>query len=100
ASDGTPSSSEYDIHEGERLRRYRIRYRPGGFDYVYERDGAVGHGSDRVPDGAHAHDLQSTLGALRAWRPRLGESANFFVVLGRRLWRAEVQSRGPEVIKV
>jgi hypothetical protein len=36
---------------------------------------------------------------LRAWRPRLNETAYFHVVLGRRLWRVDVVSAGPQVIK-
>jgi hypothetical protein len=37
---------------------------------------------------------------LRAWRPRLDETAYFYVVLGRRPWRVDVTSRGPEMIKL
>jgi hypothetical protein len=57
-------------------------------------------GNNPIPEGAEPHDLHSGLLLLRAWRPRLDETAYFYVVLGRRPWRVEVTSRGPEMIKV
>lgn len=95
-----PASSEYHFHDGDLLRHYRVAYRAGSYEYSYD-NGGLGQqtGRDSVPEGADPHDLHSALGLLRAWRPRLGESAYFYVVLGRRLWRLDVMSVGPEVIQ-
>jgi uncharacterized protein DUF3108 len=96
-----PSASEYDLREGDIVRSYRVSYGEGRFDFRYDRQGVPQlEGLEDVPEQARAHDMQSALMALRAWRPRLDESAHFYVVLGRRLWRADVRSAGPEVIKI
>jgi uncharacterized protein DUF3108 len=98
---GAPSASEYDLREGDVVRSYQVSYREGRYDYRYDRDGVPQMaGLESVPEQARAHDMQSALMALRAWRPRLDASAHFYVVLGRRLWRADVHFAGPEVIKV
>jgi hypothetical protein len=99
--EGAPSASDYDLREGDVVRSYHVSYREGRFDFRYERDGVRQlEGPEDVPESARAHDMQSALMALRAWRPRLEERAHFYVVLGRRLWRADVRFAGPEVIKV
>jgi Protein of unknown function (DUF3108) len=96
-----PSSSEYTFRDGDLIRHYAVDYRPGGYSYVYDNGGMESRrGSDDVPPGAEVHDLQSAMLRLRSWRPRLGESAYLYVVLGRRPWRVEVTSRGPEMVKV
>jgi hypothetical protein len=94
-----PSNSEYHFRDGDLLRHYQVGYAPGGYDYVYD-NGGVGRRAGRlpVPEGAHPQDMQSALMLLRAWRPRLGEEAYFYAVLGRRLWRVDVSSAGPEMI--
>jgi hypothetical protein len=98
---GAPSASEYDLREGDVVRSYRVSYHEGRFDYRYDKGGIPQlTGEDGVPEQARAHDMQSALLILRAWRPRLDETAHFYVVLGRRLWRADVRFAGPEVIKV
>jgi hypothetical protein len=95
-----PRASEYRFRDGDLLRNYRVDYRPGGYDYAYDNGGTAQRtGQSSVPEGASAHDLHSALVLLRAWRPRLGEQAYFYVVLGRRLWRVDVTSEGPQVIK-
>jgi uncharacterized protein DUF3108 len=96
-----PRASDYDLREGDVVRTYHVSYHEGRFVYRYEKGGVPQlEGSDDVPEQARAHDMQSALLALRAWRPRLAEAAHFYVVLGRRLWRADVRSAGPEVIKI
>ncbi len=94
-----PSASEYHFRDGDLLRHYQVEYGPGGYDYVYD-NGGVGRraGHLPVPEGAHPQDMQSALILLRGWRPRLGEEAYFYAVLGRRLWRVDVRSAGPEMI--
>jgi uncharacterized protein DUF3108 len=95
-----PLSSEYHFREGDILRHYQVNYREGTYTYVYDNGGASQlTGEDAVPEGAAAHDLQSAMLLLRSWRPRLGELGYFYVVLGRRLWRVDVTSAGPQVIK-
>ena len=95
-----PRASEYRFRDGDLLRNYRVDYRPGEFDYAYDNGGSAQRtGQSSVPEGASAHDLHSALVLLRTWRPRLGEQAYFYVVLGRRLWRVDVTSEGPQVIK-
>ncbi len=96
-----PQASEYRFRDGDLLRNYRVDYRPGGYDYAYDNGGTAQRtGQSSVPEGAYPHDLHSALVLLRTWRPRLGEQAYFYVVLGRRLWRVDVTSEGPQVIKV
>ena len=91
--------SEYHIQDGDLLRHYQTEHRPGSFDYEYDNGGEAqrtGHGA--VPEAAFPHDLQSSLLLLRGWRPRLGETGFFYVVLGRRLWRTEVTYAGPQML--
>jgi Protein of unknown function (DUF3108) len=96
-----PASSDYTFRDGDIVRHYQVDYRAGGFAYVYDNGGIerrIGNGP--IPEGAEAHDMHSSLLLLRAWRPRLDETAYFYVVLGRRPWRVDVTSRGPEMMKV
>jgi hypothetical protein len=97
----SPRSSDYTFRDGDMVRHYTVDYRAGGYSYVYDNGGVESRrGSDDVPEGAEVHDLQSAMLRLRAWRPRLGETGYLYVVLGRRPWRVEVTSRGPEMVKV
>jgi hypothetical protein len=92
--------SEVHIQDGDLLRHYETEHRAGSFDYEYDNGGEArrtGHGA--VPEAAFPHDLQSALLLLRGWRPRLGETGFFFVVLGRRLWRTEVTYAGPQMLQ-
>jgi len=96
-----PRSSDYTFRDGDLIRHYAVDYRTGGYSYVYDNGGVDSRrGSDDVPEGAEVHDLQSAMLRLRAWRPKLGETAYLYVVLGRRPWRVDVTSRGPEMVKV
>jgi uncharacterized protein DUF3108 len=98
---GAALVSDYDLREGEVVRSYHVSYHEGRYDYRYDKGGVPQlEGMDDVPEQARAHDMQSALMVLRAWRPRLNETSHFYVVLGRRLWRADVRSAGPEVIKI
>jgi uncharacterized protein DUF3108 len=95
-----PLSSEYHFREDDLLRHYQVNYREGTYAYVYDNGGSSQlTGEEAVPEGATAHDLQSAMLLLRSWRPRLGELGYFYVVLGRRLWRVDVTSAGPQVLK-
>ena len=92
--------SDVHIQDGDLLRHYQTEHRPGSFDYEYDNGGEArrtGHGA--VPEAAFPHDLQSALLLLRGWRPRLGETGFFYVVLGRRLWRTEVTYAGPQMLR-
>jgi uncharacterized protein DUF3108 len=100
AASRSPRVSEYNFREGDILRHYRVEYQPGRFHYLYDNGGqATRTGQGSVPEGASPQDLHSAVGLLRAWRPRLGERAHFYVVAGRRLWRVDVTSVGPQVIE-
>jgi hypothetical protein len=100
-TNGIPESTSIWVDDGTAMRRYAIRYRPGSFDYTYERtDGPTKQGVARVPGGEHAHDLQSAFVLLRSWRPPKNTRGYFHVVLGFRLWRADVVYRGSETISV
>jgi hypothetical protein len=95
-----PRWSEYNFREGDILRHYRVEYQPGRYDYLYDNGGEASRtGQGDVPEGASPHDLHSAVLLLRGWRPRLGERAHFYVVAGRRLWRVDVRSAGPQVIE-
>jgi hypothetical protein len=96
-----PASSDYTFRDGDIVRHYQVDYRTGGYAYVYDNGGVERRaGVDGVPEGAEPHDMHSSMMLLRAWRPRLEETAYFYVVLGRRPWRVDVTSRGPEMIKL
>jgi uncharacterized protein DUF3108 len=100
ATGGAARASDYTFRDGDLLRHYKVDYRAGGYRYVYDNGGAERRvGADDVPEGAEPHDLQSAMLLLRSWRPRLDEHAYFYVVLGRRPWRVDVTSRGPEMIE-
>jgi hypothetical protein len=95
-----PSSSEFNVQDGDLLRHYEVEHRPGAYDYAYDNGGEARRtGQETVPEGAYPHDLQSALLLLRHWRPRLGEKGYFYVVLGRRLWRVEATAAGPEMLQ-
>jgi len=96
-----PRSSDYTFRDGDIVRHYQVDYRSGAYAYVYDNGGVERRtGVNEVPEGAEPHDMHSALLLLRAWRPRLDETAHFYVVLGRRPWRVDVTSRGPEMIKL
>jgi hypothetical protein len=96
-----PRSSDYTFRDGDIVRHYQVDYRSGAYAYVYDNGGIERRtGVNEVPEGAEPHDMHSAMLLLRAWRPRLDERAHFYVVLGRRPWRVDVTSRGPEMIKL
>ena len=95
-----PTRSDYVMRDGALMRHYLVEHGEGRFDYSYDNGGSLSRrGHDDVPEGATAHDLHSAMVLLRSWRPRLHETAYFYVVLGRRLWRVDVVAAGPQVIK-
>lgn len=96
-----PRSSDYTFQDGNLTRHYDVDYRAGSYSYVYDNGGVERlTGTDEVPGGASAHDMHSAMLLMRSWRPRLGEGAYFYAVLGRRPWRVDVTSRGVEMLKV
>ncbi len=96
-----PERSSVVVNDGDDVRTYRVEYTGGGFDYEYEpAKGKVERGRKEGAGGAPIYDLQSSMALLRTWRPRLGEAAHFYVVLGRNLWRAEANFVGPEMLTV
>lgn len=96
-----PRSSDYTFRDGDIVRHYQVDYRSGAYSYVYDNGGVERRtGVNAVPEEAEPHDMHSAMLLLRAWRPRLDEKAHFYVVLGRRPWRVDVTSRGPEMIKL
>jgi uncharacterized protein DUF3108 len=100
AEGGAARTSDYTFRDGDLIRHYKVDYRAGGYSYVYDNGGVERRvGANDVPEGAEPHDLHSAMLLLRSWRPRLNERAYFYVVLGRRSWRVEVTSRGPEMIE-
>lgn len=101
APGAAPRSSDYTFRDGDVVRHYQVDYRSGAYAYVYDNGGLERRtGVSELPEGAEPHDLHSAMLLLRAWRPRLDETAHFYVVLGRRPWRVDVTSRGPEMIKL
>jgi hypothetical protein len=101
APGAAPRSSDYTFRDGDVVRHYQVDYRSGAYAYVYDNGGVERRtGVNEVPEGAEPHDMHSAMMLLRAWRPRLDEKAHFYVVLGRRPWRVDVTSRGPEMIKL
>jgi len=101
AAGRAPRSSDYTFRDGDIVRHYQVDYRDGAYAYVYDNGGVERRtGVNEIPEGAEPHDMHSSMLLLRAWRPRLDETAHFYVVLGRRPWRVDVTSRGPEMIKL
>lgn len=96
-----PRASDYTFRDGDIVRHYQVDYRSGSYAYVYDNGGIERRtGVNEVPEGAEPHDMHSAMLLLRGWRPRLAQTAYFYVVLGRRPWRVDVTSRGPEMIKL
>jgi hypothetical protein len=101
APGAAPRFSDYTFRDGDVVRHYQVDYRNGAYAYVYDNGGVERRtGVNEIPEGAEPHDMHSAMLLLRAWRPRLEETAHFYVVLGRRPWRVDVRSRGPEMIKL
>jgi hypothetical protein len=91
-------SSDYLFEEGAIERHYQVTHEAGGYSWLYEQGGKVLRGEFQVPEGAHPQDLHSALGLLRTWRGARGDRGHFYVVMGRRLWRVEVESKGVEML--
>lgn len=90
------------VDDGDQVRTYRIDHKGDSkYWYKYENsDGQVKKGTVRVPDEEIAYDTQSATMVLRSWRPAEGERGYFYVVLGRKLWRADVQNHGVEALQL
>ncbi len=89
-----------DADVGGKLRRYDVRFRPGGYEYDYHRSsGSPVHERIRVTDPQETvHDLLTGVLLLRGWRPTPGTTARFAAVLGRHLWITDAVFRGPDVV--
>ncbi|HLV23055.1 MAG TPA: DUF3108 domain-containing protein [Polyangiaceae bacterium] len=96
-----PIEQEMRVNDSGEQRRYQLKFSPGQFHYVYERDGqAPQEATKPVPLGDRAYDVQSAFLLLRAWRPEPRERGYFHVVLGRTLWRSEVLFVGSEMLEL
>jgi hypothetical protein len=102
ANGSAPSRAESEIYDGKITRSYQVRFGPGAsFDYEYSKTGEpMRRGGRTLPVEATIHDVHSALLLLRNWQPRLDEQAQFYVVLGRRLWRVDARSKGRTVLLV
>src|SRR5690606_24494901 len=69
----------------------------GRYRYRFERaSGELKAGKKRYPKEENLYDTQTAIFALKSWRPKPKERGYFYVVLGRKLWRADVQYEGEE----
>jgi hypothetical protein len=102
ANGSSPSRAESEIYDGKTTRSYQVRFGPGAsFEYEYSKTGEPARrGGRTLPVETAIHDVHSALLLLRNWQPRLDEQAQFYVVLGRRLWRVDARSKGRTVLLV
>jgi len=99
SGDGLPIGNWADAQIGEKQRRYDVWFENGSYRYAYHRNyGPKKENEIRLGANERAHDLLSTVLALRAWRPAPGTQAEFGAVLGRWLWRTQVVFVGPDVV--
>ncbi len=98
---GAPTESYLRLQNSDEVKEFAIEFAPGAFRYRYEKtDAPTREGEEPLAGEAYAHDMQSAFLLLRHWRPRIGTLGYFYVVLGRRLWRADVEYKGREVVVV
>ncbi len=92
--------SHTHVEDGDDWRDYEIWSKPGRFKYRFERaSGALKAGKKRYPKEETLYDTQTAVFALKGWRPEPKERGYFYVVLGRKLWRADVQYLGVEPLE-
>jgi hypothetical protein len=83
------------IKDGDEWREYRIWRKKERYQFRYAKsDGHLKEGKERIPLGEAVFDTQTALWALKSWRAEVGELSYFYVMLGRRLWRADVTYKG------
>lgn len=100
ASERVQHSSEYHFDDGPVALDYRVRYTPGTYTWQYDRGGRQTlRGRYSVPEQAYPHDLHSALALLRSWQPKAGQTAHFYAVMGRKLWRVEVTAQGTSMLR-
>ncbi len=101
AETAVPSRSETHIEDGEAWRDYKIWAGKERYRFRYEKsEGDLIQGRKPLPEGEPIYDTQTGLFAIRAWQAEPDELGYFYVILGRRLWRADVQFEGSKSIEV
>ena len=96
---GMPTKGRSAIKIADNERHYAVTYKQGRYGYEYVRNGElVRREIVRVPTELRAHDLHSAVIALRSWRPAPRTRSELLVVMGRHLWRLEVEYQGPDVV--
>jgi hypothetical protein len=98
---GLPRFSEVRIDTDKTRAKLQLGFEPTGFSYRYRREGRpVRERSHALPEGALGHDVISALGATRALAAQGQGEATLHVVVGRRLWRIDIQHKGSENVTV
>jgi hypothetical protein len=96
---GMPTRGRSAIKIAGNERHYSVTYKQGRYGYEYVRNGKlVRREIVRVPAELRVHDLHSAVIALRSWRPAPRTHSELLVVMGRHLWRLEVEYQGPDVV--
>ena len=90
-----PTLSELTVTDGETSRIYRAALAPGGVSTTIERTGDERKElREETPHGEHPLDMPSAFMLLRHWHAEPGTRGYFYVLLGRHLWRVDVQLHG------
>jgi hypothetical protein len=96
ARTGLPIATRWS-QQLDRLARYEVEYQPLRY---WSRSAATSKPSsmrDR-PTPSPAHDLHSAIGLVRAWDPQSQPRGHVYLVVGRALWRMELQFGGKESV--
>lgn len=90
-----PVESTTVVIKGDEWRRYHLAFEAGSYRYFQTRSNGEGkEGTEVSPGREPIHDTQTAYLLLRTWQPKPNEQSYFYVVLGKDLWRADVQYRG------
>lgn len=88
-----------DVKFGEKEGVIETRFEPGELRILYKRPGrSTRTYVQKLPEGLLAYDTHAVLGALRAWSASEDQRAYFYVLSGKRLWKARVAKVGTEAI--
>lgn len=101
---GLPLVSFSDLESGDKRAVYDTVFSPGKYAYRQTRyDGdkppKVSRRTFALPIEQVPHDIHSTLGHLRNWRPKPGTAGFLYAIYGRSPWHLEVSFVGEETVE-
>jgi Protein of unknown function (DUF3108) len=103
AETGAPLQARSTVIAGDTTKRTVVHFGQDHYDYVYERDSKVGRRRNYRTEKAHPtpshvriHDMHSTLALMREWSHQIGTRGTVHTVVGRFLYRVEIEVMGRE----